>query len=123
MISRKQNIDFGIVLTLALLVVATIWHIHILYIMAIVSLLITAQVPVIYTPFSWVWFKLAKLMETFFSIIMLSLIFYLVVTPLGSLRRWFAKDNLQIRSFKKDKKSVFIVKEATYKKEDLENQF
>jgi len=123
MITKKQNTDFGMVLTLALLVSGTIWHIHNLYITAIVTLILTAQIPIIYTPFSWVWFKFAKFTEMFFSIVVLSFIFYLIVTPLGLMRRWFAKDELQLRSFKKDKKSVFIVKNTIYKKEDLENQF
>lgn len=124
MVTKKQNIDFGIVLALALLVAGTIWHIHILfYSFSIVSLLITALIPVLYTPFSWLWFKFAGFIELLFSKIILSVIFYIIVTPLGLLRRGFAKDNLQIRSFKKDLKSVFVVKNTTYKKEDMENQY
>lgn len=123
MVSKKQNTDFGIVMALALLVAGTICHIHILYSVTIVSLLITVLVPVFYTPFSWLWFKLAEFIELFFSKIILSVIFYIVVTPLGLLRRWFAKDNLQIQSFKKSNKSVFVIKNTTYKKEDLENQY
>ena len=123
MVTKKQNIDFGIVLALALLVAGTIWHIRILYSFSIVSLLITALIPVLFTPFSWLWFKFAGFIELLFSKIMLSVIFYIIVTPLGLLRRGFAKDNLQIRSFKKGRKSVFVVKNTTYKKEDMENQY
>jgi len=123
MATKKQNTDFGMVLTLALLVTGLIGHIHILYVIAIFTLIVTAQFPVLFDPFSWVWFKFAKFTEMFFSIVVLSVVFYLVVTPIGLWRRWFAKDELLLRSFKKNKKSVFIVKDTIYKKEDLENQF
>jgi len=123
MITRKQNIDFGIVLTLVLLVTGAIWPLPNLTKIAIVSLLITALMPGLFYPFSWMWFKVAKMAEIFFSIVILSMVFYLVVTPVGLLRRWLSKDNLQIRSFRKSTKSVFSKKKVTYKKEDLVNQF
>jgi len=123
MISRKQNTDSGIALTLALLLTSSIWHIHVLYIVSIVSLFITAQFPVIYTPASRLWLQFARIMEVFFTAIILIIVFFFVVTPMGLFHRWFAKDNMQIRCFKKSKKSAFVVKYRTYKKEDLENQF
>lgn len=122
-ISKKQNTDFGMVLTLIFLVAGTIRPIHFLYTEAIVSLLITLLLPVVYTPFSWIWFQVSGFLEVLFSTILLSVVFYLVVTPVGFIRRVFAKDHLYIRSFKKNKKSVFVVKRTTYQKEDLENQF
>jgi len=123
MTTRKQNTDFGIVLALVLLVAGTIWKIHILYSLAIVSLAITAVFPVFFTPFSGLWLKFSKIIEAFFSKMILTVLFFVLVTPVGLWRRWFAKDNLQLRSFKKSIKSVFIVKNTTFKKEDLENQY
>lgn len=123
MVSKKQNTEFGIVLTLALLVIASIWHIQVLYSIAVFTLIITTLIPVLYTPMSWVWFRFSKFIEIFFSTVILIFVFFIVVTPVGILRRWFAKDNLQLQSFKRNNKSVFIEKNATYKKDDLEKQF
>jgi len=123
MITRKQNIDFGIVLTLALLVAGAIGQISILHKIAIATLLIAAIMPGLYHPYSWLWFKVAKRIEIFFSVVILFMVFYLVVTPIGLLRRGLSKDHLQIQHFRKSSKSVFSKKKVTYKKEDLVNQF
>ncbi len=123
MVTRKQNTDFGMVLTLVLLVVGIFRHIQLLYVLAIFSLLITSLIPMVFTPLSWVWFRVGKIVEICGSMVILTLVFYIVVTPLGLLRKLFAKDELQLRSFKRNKKSVFIVRNTTYQKEDLENQF
>jgi len=123
MVTKKQNIDVGIVLTLVLLVTGLIFNNHILFKIAVATLLVTALLPVLYTPLSWGWFKLAYLLERIFSTIILSLIFYLIVTPVGFLRRLFAKDTMHLRDFKKDDRSVFIEKDKMYGKNDIEHQF
>jgi len=123
MVSKKQNIDFGVVAALVLLIVGIWCDVPVLYRVCVVALLATALIPAIYTPFTWLWFKLAYVAEVVFSKILLSVVFFLLVTPVGLLRKWFAKDNLQLRGFGKKKESVFAVKETTYEKESLENQF
>ena len=123
MVTKKQNIDFGIVLALVLLVIGLIFHIRILFGLTVAALLITALLPVLFTPFAWCWFKFAVVVERLFSVIILSVIFYLIVTPVGLIRRLFAKDSMHIYDFKKERKSVFMVKDKTYEKSDVEQQF
>ena len=123
MITKKQNIDFGVVLTLALLIIALWCKVDVLFRVCVITLLITALFPVLYTPFAWLWYKLAYIAEMVFSKILLFVVFFLLVTPVGLLRRWFAKDNLHLKKFGKTKESTFVVKERTYDKESLENQF
>lgn len=66
----------------------------------------------------WVWYKIAEGLGWFNSRILLSLIYFIIVTPVGILFRLFGNDPLLL----KDKKgSMFHFKEHTYKKEDLEN--
>ncbi len=123
MITKRQNTDFGIVLTLVLLVIAIWQDINVLYKIAVATLLIAALVPVLYTPLSWFWYWLAGFAERLFSVIILFFIFYLIVVPIGLFRRWFAKDTLHLRRFKKGNGSVFSVKNKTYEARDLENQY
>ena len=123
MVTKKQNIDFGIVLTLVLLVTGLIFNVYLLFKIAVTTLLIAALLPVLYTPLSWGWLKFSTLLERIFSAVILSLIFFLVVTPVGLFRRWFAKDALHLHDFGKDKKSVFVEKERPYTKDDIEHQF
>jgi hypothetical protein len=66
----------------------------------------------------WAWYKLAEVLGWFNSRVLLSLIYYLVVTPIALLFRLFGNDPLLL----KDKKgSMFNFREHTYTKEDLEN--
>lgn len=123
MVTKKQNIDLGIVLTLVLLVSGLIFNVHLLFRIAVGTLLIAALLPVAYTPLSWVWFRFSTVVERIFSTIILSLIFYLVVTPIGLFRRFFAKDTMHLHDFGKEKKSVFIEKKKSYDKNDIEHQF
>lgn len=123
MVTKKQNVDLGIVLTLVLLVAGLIFDIYLLFKIAVGTLLIAALLPVLYTPLSWGWFKFSTWIERIFSTVILSLIFYLVVTPVGLLRRLFAKDSMHLDDFGKDKKSVFVEKDKSYGKNDIEHQF
>ena len=75
MISRKQNTDVGLVLGLVLLIVGLVSGETLWYKMAVLTLLVTALVPVIYVPLSWLWFGIAQQAERFFSVIILALIF------------------------------------------------
>jgi hypothetical protein len=119
MISRKQNTDFGVVLTLSLLIIALLCDRDILYKVAVVTLLATALCPVLYTPLSHVWYGLAGWGERVFSIILLALVFYLLITPTGFFRRQFAKQP----RFKKSRDSVFVVRNKTYEAGDLLYQY
>lgn len=66
----------------------------------------------------WGWYKLAEGLGWFNSRVLLSLVYYLVVTPIAVLFRIFENDPLQL----KDRKgSMFNFREHTYTKEDLEN--
>lgn len=66
----------------------------------------------------WGWYKLAEGLGWFNSRVLLSIVYYLIVTPIALLFRLFGNDPLLL----KDKKgSMFIFKEHTYTKEDLEN--
>ncbi|MDR2058147.1 MAG: hypothetical protein LBP83_07715 [Dysgonamonadaceae bacterium] len=121
--TKKQNIEFGIVSTLVLLVIDAICETAVLRKTAIFTLLITALFPVLYTPFSFLWYKLARIFETVLSSLLLAVIFFLLVTPLGFLRRWLSKDTLQIRGFKKGTGSVFVVRNKTFETSDLEYQY
>lgn len=123
MISRRQNMEVGVVLALVLLIVGLVSGALLWCRIAVAVLLITVLVPIIYTPLSWLWFGFARLAECFFSTIILILIFYLIVTPVAVLRRWLSGDALSLHCFKKDAQSVFVTKDKTYKAEDLEKQY
>lgn len=66
----------------------------------------------------WGWYKLAEGLGWFNSRVLLSLVYYLVVTPIALLFRLFGNDPLRLKD---NKGSMFLFREHTYSKNDLEN--
>ncbi|WP_367892471.1 SxtJ family membrane protein [Marivirga harenae] len=67
---------------------------------------------------NWLWMKLAFLLGWVNTRILLSIIFYLFLTPIALVSRLFTKDPLRL---KKPKSSNFEVRNHLYNKEELEN--
>lgn len=121
MTTKKQNTEFGLVVSLVILIIS-LWFKIDLYVFAVITLLVSLLFPKLYTPFTWLWFGLAEILERVMSKVLLFLIFFLVITPVGLIRRMFGKDNLHTgRS--KNKNSLFENQIHTYTPEELERQF
>ena len=69
----------------------------------------------------WVWDKIALVLGTVNSKILLSTIFYLFLVPVALLSRLFKKDPLVLK--RKPKGSYYKERNHPYKKEDLEQVF
>lgn len=123
MINKRQNTEFGSVLALVLLVTGLISGTVIWFKISVVALLASILIPVVYTPLSWLWFSFGRLAERLFSSIILTLVFYLVVTPVALFRKCFSEDTFNLRSFKKRRDSVFLVKDKTFGTDDLDKQY
>lgn len=123
MISRRQNTELGIVITLVFLLTGLVTGVVLWYKLCVLTLLIAILLPIIYTPLSICWFGLSRVVESLFSTIILALIFYLIVTPVALIRRYISEDTLRLRSFKKQQDSVFTVKDKLYKTDDLNKQY
>jgi hypothetical protein len=79
------------------------------------------------------WFSLANLLGFITSKILLTLIFCIVILPIGSLRRLFAHskknrlenklDSLKLLQWKYSDKSVFKTRDHIYTKNDIANPY
>ena len=67
----------------------------------------------------FVWFKLAEFLGWFNSRVLLSLIYFLFLTPLAIAFRLFGNDPLRLRKVPSD--SMYVKRKHTYQREDLEN--
>ncbi|WP_296622206.1 SxtJ family membrane protein [Marivirga sp.] len=67
---------------------------------------------------NWLWMKLALILGWINTRIILSLIFYLFLTPIALFSRLFTKDPLRL---KQPKDSNFEERNHLYNKEELEN--
>ncbi|MEI3801406.1 MULTISPECIES: SxtJ family membrane protein [unclassified Chitinophaga] len=122
-ITRQQCIEFGQVAATALLVAALYFRDFRLVAVALPVLLITMLAPRLFYPLAVTWFGLAKVLGEINIRILLTLVFVLVVVPVGIWRKWRGKDALQLRRFKKEKTSVMDIRNHVYTKEDLLHTF
>ncbi|MGO8763452.1 MAG: hypothetical protein ACLP2P_14890 [Desulfobaccales bacterium] len=90
---------------------------------AIMLLLITMTWPKAFTPLAVLWFGLSHLLSSVVSRVILSVVFFLVVTPIGVIRRWAGKDALQLKKWKQGRDSVFVVREGPVQGKDMTNPY
>ncbi len=122
-ITKKQAADSGMALVLiALICLAALKNNYFLW-TAMAILVLDMICPVIFKPFAFVWFGLARILGTFMSKIMLALVFFLVVFPMGMIRRILGKDSLRLHQFRKDKTSVFAERNHEYTAADLDKPY
>jgi len=129
---RKDNKairDFGILIGFILLIIAGIllfkeresYELMILLGIAFISL--GLGMPIILKPFYSIWMYFAVVMGWFMTRLILGLLFYIIVSPIGLISRLFGKRFLELRN------NLLISSYWKYKnnqrtsKEDFEKQF
>ena len=122
---RKFGITIGIVL--GLLGSFFLWrgktYYSTFFIISTLFLFLGLVLPVLLKPIQKIWMVLAILMGWFMTRIILIILFYLIVTPIGLLARLFGKDFLNTK-FNKNPDSYWISKKTiTFDKRNYENQF
>jgi hypothetical protein len=90
---------------------------------AIISLIFTMAFPLIFKYIAVIWLGFSHLLGTVVSKIVLTVIFFLVVMPVGMIRQIFGYDTLKLRQFKKGTDSVMIVRNTTFSSNDIEKPF
>jgi len=90
---------------------------------SIVLLLITMAWPKVFKPVAGLWFGLSHVMGQVVSKIILSLAFFLIVTPIGLIRRLMGADSLQLKKWKKGSESVFVERQGAIQDKDLLNPY
>ena len=80
-------------------------------------------VPQIYRPAAVIWLGLSDLLGAVVSKILLSIVFFGIVTPIAILRRISGKDSLKLRAFKAGQDSVMLERNHTFVSGDLEKPY
>ena len=119
----EQCKDSGLALVLIFLIIYLVWKIHFFVLLAIGTLLVAMVYPIVFQPFARFWFGLSALLGTFGSKILLTLLFWGLVLPVGLVRRALGKDAMKIKSWRAGKESVFRNRNHLFIAEDLENPF
>jgi len=122
-ITKNQTRDTGMAVVLILLLV-TVFSLEFIYAkIAILALILTMTIPLVYKYIAVIWFGLSHLLGTFVSKILLTVVFFLVVAPVGLIRKLFGYDSLKLKEFKKGTGSVMQVRNITFTKNDIDKPF
>ena len=121
--SRDQARDTGMALTLVALIVFFATR-EIRYATIATAILLLDMIwPSFFKPLAKVWFGLSHVLGTVMSKVILTLTFFVVLTPMGLLRSLLGKDPMRVRQFKKGTDSVFRVRDHTFTAADVEQPF
>ena len=122
-IEKKQTVEFGLVAILVVCVFALWFNAKILILIAIVVCLITLILPLLFYPFAFLWFSFSGFLGKISTTILLGLVYYLMVTPMGLFRKLFGNDTLRLKQFKKGTQSVMINRDHTFTAKDMADTF
>lgn len=122
---REFGITFGIVLSL--LGGLFLWRGRDYYtwffIFSGVFISLGVAAPIILKPIQKIWMALAIVIGWVMSRVILIILFYLIITPIGLLAKLFGKDFLN-RKFDRTAESYWIMRKSTgFDKRSYENQF
>lgn len=91
--------------------------------MAMLVHVVNMIAPRIYAPVAVLWLGLSHVLGTVMSKVLLSILFFGLVTPIGVLRRLFGKDSLKLRAFKGSEESAMLVRNHLFVGHDIEKPY
>ena len=122
-ITKDQSRDTGMAMVLVLLIAFGTRKREAYLIGAMVLHVLNMIVPQMYRPVAIFWLGLSDLLGSVVSKILLSVVFFAVVTPIGIVRRLLGKDSLKLRAFKAGKESVMVERNHTFISQDMERPY
>jgi len=120
-ITKDQSRDTGMAIVLLCLLLAPKRHTFLYVAMGVH--VVNMIVPIVYKPLAYLWFGLSDVMGAVMSKVLLSIVFFFVVTPIAILRRLSGKDALKLRAFKASKESAMIERNHMFTAKDLESPY
>ncbi|MDH3217285.1 MAG: SxtJ family membrane protein [Candidatus Krumholzibacteria bacterium] len=122
-ITNSQAGDTGLATVLVLLLIAHFAENLALVIWAIAVLVVTMIWPAVFRPLAYVWFTFANILRRIVSSIILTLVFVVIATPIGFVRRMIGADPMREKSWKNGGHSVFEERDDEFTAKDLERPY
>jgi len=122
-LTREKSLEAVLVICTGLLVLYWIfentWFIIVATVIGVAGVLSPFLAGII----AKVWYKLAEILGRINGFIILTILFYLFLTPLAWLSKLFKKDELQLKKKTDPDASYFVERNHTFSKKDLENMW
>lgn len=116
---KKEHVDSGLALLLLTLLFGVGFNEPVAQRVAIAEVLALLIAPVLLYPFTFLWLNLSDLLGRFMSKVILTVVFLLMVCPVGLVRKVMGKDTLLLKKFKSGDGSVFTNRGEDYTKTDF----
>ena len=118
-ISKEQTKEFGMLVVLVTAFFAFYFKKNNLAPVIFILSLLTLVFPLIFYPFAFIWFGFSKIMGKLSTGILLGIVFFIIVIPVGMIRQMMRLDGLKIKQFKKTTDTVMVNREHIYADSDL----
>jgi multisubunit Na+/H+ antiporter MnhG subunit len=119
---RYKSLETALVITAGLLVLHyfthNIWILRVATVVSLIGVLLPSMAALIHKG----WMLLAQGLGWFNGRVLLSVLFFAILTPFAWLAKAFGASSMQLKK-KEVGESYYIVRDHTYTKEDLENLF
>lgn len=122
-ITKDQSRDTGMAMVLLLIILHIVLKQEKLVVGALALQVVNMTVPGVFRPVAVVWLGLSHIVGMVMSKILLSIVFFAVVVPIGMLRTFLGKDSLKLRVFKAGDESVMVVRNHTFAGRDIEKPY
>ena len=122
-ITAKQSADTGMAMVLICLLISFFSNSKIALSISIVLLILNMTIPQIYMPLAKIWIGFSIIVGNVVSRILLSIIFYVLVTPVGFIRKLFGADPMQLKKWKNDSDTVFRERNHLFQARDIEKPY
>ncbi len=122
-ISEDQVRDTGMAMVLILLIAGQFTQNPLFFKLAIPALLVNMIVPRCYYPLAVLWLGLSHLLGEVTSKVILTIVFFTLVTPVGLFRRLMGKDALQLKKFKNGNASVMVIRNFKFEKHHIDKPY
>lgn len=122
-IGVDQDRDTGMAVVLLLLLLDIKMRRNGVLVAAAALHILNMIVPQVYRPVAVVWFGFARLLSIVSSKILMTILFFGVVTPVGLLRRLFGKDPLGLHAFKAGQDTVMLERNHRFCGRDMERPY
>ena len=119
----NQAKDTGLAIVLILLIIEYIRRPDWLVLSAMLVLILTMTWPAVFKPLAKVWFGFSHLLGGIVSKIILTIVYFLIVTPMGLVRKALGADPMKGKLWKKGDDSVLVDRNHLYTREDIEKPY
>ena len=121
--SSEKAKDAGLALVLICMLLFRYYKLDIFFFASLVLLLVTMTFPAVFKVWGRLWFGISELLGKYISMLIISIAFFCIVTPIALIRKALGKDSLMLRRWKCGSESVMQERNHLFTKKDMERPY